>query len=399
MAHRDHEPAGPPRPGDDLPAELSHLEARLAGPDGPGTDRARLIDELSRVREGLAHRADRHAPLRLADLRIASPCRERWADMVGDDRVRVCHGCDRPVFDLSEMTEEEAEAVLATRGITPCVRFYRRADGTVMTADCPTGARRSRRLAVVAGTVAAGTAFLAGPRAMADPPPLDAAPASTDSPPPGTADPPPEAPQEIADPSPSERVLQGGDYWMGIPSPRSEHRPTIEWSTWFRLGFGAASEPVDTIARGSTLAAAEQHSTWETALGADLTLPVGRDGNVRLGTWAEVRTSSGPVVGGELVLDALPRHLDLFQFDGEGTLQVRAGGNAHVGTAALAYGYLAPWSLSGPWEGASRYMIGVRLVVSATRSLDDPHDWSATVGLEVEPIGALRYLMSIRAWY
>jgi hypothetical protein len=332
--------------------------------------------------------------------------------MVGDDRVRVCHGCDRPVFDLSEMTEEQAEAVLATRGITPCVRFYRRADGTVMTADCPTGARRSRRLAVVAGTVAAGTAFLAGSRAMADPPPLEAAPASTNSPPPGTADPPPaeaaqamvdpspaEAAPAMADPSPAKRVLLGGDYWMGIPSPRREHRPTIEWSTWFRLGFGAASEPADTVARGITLPAAEEHSTWETALGADLTLPVARDGNVRLGTWAEVRTSSGPVVGGELVLDALPRHLDLFQFAGDGTLQVRAGGNAHVVTAALAYGYLAPWSLFGPWEGASRYMIGVRLVVSATRSLEDPYDWSATVGLEAEPIGALRYLMSIRSWY
>jgi hypothetical protein len=32
--------------------------------------------------------------------------------------------------------------VLATRGITPCVRFYRGADGTVMTTDCPTGTRR-----------------------------------------------------------------------------------------------------------------------------------------------------------------------------------------------------------------------------------------------------------------
>jgi hypothetical protein len=110
-------------------------------------------------------------------------------------------------------------------------------------------------------------------------------------------------------------------------------------------------------------------------------------------------TSSGPVVGGELVLDALPKDLDLFQFDGEGTVQVRAGGNAHAVTAALAYGYLAPWSLWGPWEGASRYMIGVRVVVSATRSLDDPRDWSATVGLEAEPIGALRYLLSIRSWY
>ena len=78
----------------------------------------------------------------LSNLRVASPCKERWADMTGDEQVRLCSGCDRQVYNLSEMTRDEAEAVLAARGIKPCVRFYQRADGTVMTKDCPTRPRR-----------------------------------------------------------------------------------------------------------------------------------------------------------------------------------------------------------------------------------------------------------------
>jgi hypothetical protein len=39
--------------------------------------------------------------------------------MIGGARVRACGGCNRPVFNLSAMTREDAEAVLATRGLTP----------------------------------------------------------------------------------------------------------------------------------------------------------------------------------------------------------------------------------------------------------------------------------------
>ena len=96
------------------------------------------------------------------------------------------------------------------------------------------------------------------------------------------------------------------------------------------------------------------------------------------------------MLGAELVVQ---------QLDGEAILALRAGGNRRVVTGAVAFGHLAPWRLLGPWSGATRYMIGVRLVASANRSLDDPRDWSATVGLEVEPVGALRYLLGIRSWY
>jgi hypothetical protein len=105
----------------------------------------------------------------LDDVRIASPCRASWNDMIGDDRVRFCGQCTKNVYNLSSLPRDEAETLLAqtlSRDETQagiCVRLYRRADGTVLTADCPDGARRKkRRLAIYSavggGLMAAGAA-------------------------------------------------------------------------------------------------------------------------------------------------------------------------------------------------------------------------------------------------
>jgi hypothetical protein len=67
---------------DDLPRELARLERRLASGDAT---RGRVIDELARVRHDLVRGDDRAPGLRIADLRIASPCKQSWADMIGDD--------------------------------------------------------------------------------------------------------------------------------------------------------------------------------------------------------------------------------------------------------------------------------------------------------------------------
>ena len=40
----------------------------------------------------------------LQELRVASPCSERWDAMTGDDRMRFCGTCQQHVYDLSEMT-------------------------------------------------------------------------------------------------------------------------------------------------------------------------------------------------------------------------------------------------------------------------------------------------------
>ncbi len=45
----------------------------------------------------------------LEDVRIASPCSASWEDMTGDARVRFCGKCAKNVYNLSEMTRDEAE--------------------------------------------------------------------------------------------------------------------------------------------------------------------------------------------------------------------------------------------------------------------------------------------------
>lgn len=83
--------------------------------------------------------------LELEDIRIASPCPMEWAAMEGDDRVRHCGECDKQVFNLASMTRAEATELVRTRTRSLCVQLHRRADGRVMTSDCPVG-RRQRRM-------------------------------------------------------------------------------------------------------------------------------------------------------------------------------------------------------------------------------------------------------------
>jgi hypothetical protein len=71
--------------------------------------------------------------------------------MRGDDAVRHCGACDKHVYNLSEMSTAQVEALLREAGETPCVRFYQRHDGTVMTGDCPIGAKTRRRKQTLAG--------------------------------------------------------------------------------------------------------------------------------------------------------------------------------------------------------------------------------------------------------
>ena len=67
---------------------------------------------------------------------VRSPCLAAWDAMTGDDRVRHCTRCRQNVYNLSGMTRREAESLLQEHGVSVCVRYYRRADGTVVTGDC-----------------------------------------------------------------------------------------------------------------------------------------------------------------------------------------------------------------------------------------------------------------------
>lgn len=83
----------------------------------------------------------------LRRLRVASPCTVAWEGMTGDERVRFCTQCSLHVYNISEMTAGEVRSLIADSGGRFCGRLYRRADGTVITRDCPTGLRAVRRRA------------------------------------------------------------------------------------------------------------------------------------------------------------------------------------------------------------------------------------------------------------
>jgi carboxypeptidase family protein len=85
-------------------------------------------------------------PNNVTNIRIASPCPADWEKMVGDERVRHCADCNLNVYNLSAMTERQVQELIEdSRGKRLCTRFYRRADGTVLTQDCPWSLRTLRR--------------------------------------------------------------------------------------------------------------------------------------------------------------------------------------------------------------------------------------------------------------
>ncbi len=98
----------------------------------------------------------------LQNAEIATPCPARWEDMKGDERVRFCDQCSLHVYNVAELTEAEAERLIRETEGRLCGRIYRRADGTILTRDCPTGVKVRRKLARWVGRVAAVLVFVGG---------------------------------------------------------------------------------------------------------------------------------------------------------------------------------------------------------------------------------------------
>jgi hypothetical protein len=97
-------------------------------------------------------------------MRVARPCSMTWESFGGDDeRVRSCDLCRHNVYNTAGMTRAEIAALVSTREGRLCVRLYRRADGTLITADCPVGVRQyARRVGRLASAAAALIFGLAG---------------------------------------------------------------------------------------------------------------------------------------------------------------------------------------------------------------------------------------------
>src|SRR5256885_10324932 len=91
-------------------------------------------------------------PVSLNVIRVAKPCPADWEKMHGDARVRFCDECKLHVSNLSELPGAQAEKLGSAHEGRLCVRYYQRADGTVITQDCGGGVRRAmqrtRRLVI-----------------------------------------------------------------------------------------------------------------------------------------------------------------------------------------------------------------------------------------------------------
>jgi hypothetical protein len=83
----------------------------------------------------------------LESIQIATPCRADWNQMTGDEQSRFCGSCAKNVYDFSAMTRAEAQQLLLEKEGHLCVRLHRRADGTVITSDCPVGISPVKRSA------------------------------------------------------------------------------------------------------------------------------------------------------------------------------------------------------------------------------------------------------------
>jgi hypothetical protein len=75
----------------------------------------------------------------LDNIKIASPCGANWDEMFGDNRKRFCSECKLNVYNISGMSEREAEDLLINSEGRVCVRLYKRHDGTILTENCPVG--------------------------------------------------------------------------------------------------------------------------------------------------------------------------------------------------------------------------------------------------------------------
>ncbi|HKQ52973.1 MAG TPA: ankyrin repeat domain-containing protein [Pyrinomonadaceae bacterium] len=68
-------------------------------------------------------------------IHVAAPCRADWDKMAGNEQVRFCLHCSKHVHDLSKITRNDARKLVAASGGSLCVRYQKRPDGTLKTAE------------------------------------------------------------------------------------------------------------------------------------------------------------------------------------------------------------------------------------------------------------------------
>jgi hypothetical protein len=100
----------------------------------------------------------------LGNIKVAEPCPANWDNMCGNEQVRFCGQCNLSVYNLSGMTRREAESFVTRAEGRVCIRFFRRADGTILTENCPVGLRalKKRVSGIAKAAASAVMGFVAG---------------------------------------------------------------------------------------------------------------------------------------------------------------------------------------------------------------------------------------------
>ncbi|HEY8184728.1 MAG TPA: ankyrin repeat domain-containing protein [Pyrinomonadaceae bacterium] len=69
----------------------------------------------------------------LNNLTVPSPCITDWDSMIGNDQVRFCEHCSLEVHNLSQMTRNQAQRLVARSNGRLCVRYYQDPRGRPVT--------------------------------------------------------------------------------------------------------------------------------------------------------------------------------------------------------------------------------------------------------------------------
>ncbi|HTL32599.1 MAG TPA: hypothetical protein VL326_05725 [Kofleriaceae bacterium] len=151
--------------------DIDALSARHATLAAEVEAKTKELDSTSRMLDEMKAKAK--LPV-LPNIRVASPCTADWKAMAPVDadseRVRHCGDCNKNVYNLSQMTRDEAEALILAKEGRLCVRYFQRKDGTILLKDCTVGVTNGRKRKLIAAGAAAllaggvGAAFALRPR-------------------------------------------------------------------------------------------------------------------------------------------------------------------------------------------------------------------------------------------
>ena len=70
-------------------------------------------------------------------IEIPKPCEVPWDSMQGNERVRFCDQCSKNVYNISDVSETEAMKLLIDNEGKVCISMLKRADGTIVSDNCP----------------------------------------------------------------------------------------------------------------------------------------------------------------------------------------------------------------------------------------------------------------------